>query len=37
MSKKHIIMWVLVGWAVAYILPPQRILAYIKGGGRGGA
>jgi hypothetical protein len=31
MSKKHIALWLLVGWAIAYVFPPQRILGYLKG------
>jgi hypothetical protein len=29
MSKKHAAMWILVGWLIAYVFPPQRALAYL--------
>lgn len=30
MSKKHVAMWFLIGWAVAYVVPPQRVIGYFK-------
>ena len=36
MSKKHIAMWFVIGWLVAYVLPPQRVVAFVKGKGNGG-
>lgn len=33
MSKKHIVLWVLVGWGIAYLFPPQRVLGFFKKGG----
>lgn len=30
MSKKHVVMWVLVGWGIAYLFPPQRVAGYFK-------
>ncbi len=29
MSKKHVVMWLIIGWAVAYVLPPQRVLGML--------
>jgi hypothetical protein len=34
MSKKHIVLWVLVGWAVAYVFPPQRVVGMFRSGGQ---
>lgn len=31
MSKKHLALAVLAGWAIAWVLPPQRVLAIFKG------
>lgn len=30
--NKKVVMWILAGWAVALVFPPQRVLAYFKGG-----
>lgn len=30
MSKKHVVMWLLVGWGIAFVFPPQRALGYFK-------
>lgn len=30
MSKKHVAMWLLVGWAIAYVFPPQRVIGYFR-------
>lgn len=30
--NKKILLWVLAGWAVALVFPPQRVLGYLKGG-----
>lgn len=29
--NKKIILWVLVGWGIAIVFPPQRVLGYFKG------
>jgi hypothetical protein len=31
--SKHMILWFLAGWAVAFLLPPQKILSYFKKSG----
>ena len=33
MSKKHIATFLIVGWLIAYVLPPQRVLGFFKSGG----
>lgn len=30
MSKKHLALAVLIGWGIAWVLPPQRVLAIFK-------
>lgn len=31
MSRKHVVLWLLIGWAIAWVIPPQRLVAYFKG------
>lgn len=31
--NKKMLMWLLVGWLVAVVLPPQRVMGYFKGMG----
>ena len=30
--NKKVILWALAGWALAIVLPPQRVLGFLKGG-----
>lgn len=32
MTKRHLV-WLLVGWAIAFVLPPQRVIGYFKKSG----
>lgn len=29
MTKRHVL-WLLAGWAIAFVLPPSRVLGYFK-------
>lgn len=29
--NKKIVLWVLVGWGLALVLPPQRVMSYFTG------
>lgn len=33
MKNKHVVMALLVGWAIAFVFPPQKLLMMFKGKG----
>lgn len=33
MSKKHVAGALLIGWLIAFVFPPQRVLSYFKKSG----
>lgn len=30
MNKKHMFLAILVGWLIAFVLPPARVISYIR-------
>lgn len=30
--NKRLVLWAVIGYLVAFLLPPQRLLAYFRGG-----